>query len=139
MTVPAISRLEALELPVFKIVVKDGDKGDVEYSLVLDYNAIAKISDVIKKDLSQHQNWWGLSGSELTAVVWGALDRFHPEVTLHTVRQWFSPPMYNVIYAALLETAYPGVLEAIGKAQKEQEQAKQLGETQSNPIAPAVA
>jgi len=138
MTQPAITRLEALELPVVKVVVKNGDNA-TEYQLVLDYNAIAKISDTIHKDLSRHENWFGLSGSDLTVVVWGALDRFHGDINLRTVRSWFSPPMYTSIYAMLLEAAYPGVLEAIEKANKEQEAAKLLGETQPNPIEPAVA
>lgn len=136
MTQPAISRLEALELPIVKVAVKDGEK-TTEYQLALDYNAIAKISEVLNKDLSQHQNWWGLSGADLTVVVWGALDRFHPDIDLRTVRSWFSPPMYMPIYAMLLEAAYPGVLVAIDKAQKDEALAKQLGAPQANPAVPA--
>lgn len=138
MTVPAITLLEAEELPVVKIVVKDGDKA-TEYQLVLDYNAIAKISDKMGKDLSKHENWFGLSGTDLSVVAWGALDRFHPDVDLRTVRQWFSPPMFARLYAMLLEAAYPGILEAITKAQEEQDKAKQLGESQPNLPAVSVA
>jgi len=138
MSVPAITLLEAAELPVVRIVTKNGDK-TTEYQLVLDYNAIAKISDVLKKDLSKHENWYGLSGSDLSVVAWGALDRFHPDVDLHTVRQWFSPPMFARLYGLLLEAAYPGILEAIGKAQQEQEQAQLRGEPESNPPVASVA
>jgi hypothetical protein len=138
MTVPAITSLEAAELPVVKIVVKNGEKTD-EYQLVLDYNAIAKISDKLGKDLSKHENWFGLSGSDLSIVAWGALDRFHADIDLRTVRQWFSPPMFVRLYAMLLEAAYPGILEAIDAAQKEQDKAKQLGESQPNLPAEAVA
>ena len=138
MSKPAITSLDVEVLPVVKIVVKDGDKA-TEYSLVLDYNAIAKISDVLKKDLSKHENWFGLSGSDLSVVAWGALDRFHSEIDLRTVRQWFSPPMFTRLYAMLLEAAYPGILEAIDAAQKEQDKAKQLGESQPNLPAEAVA
>lgn len=132
MPIPAITRLEALELPVVKIAVKNGEKVD-EYQLVLDYNAIAKISEVLNKDLSRHENWFGLKGAELSIVAWGALDRFHPDIDLRTVRSWFSPPMFSSLYAMLLEAAYPGVLMAIDKAEKELEKAKQLGEPQPNP------
>lgn len=131
---PQITTLEALELPVKTIVVKSGDK-TTPYQLVLDFNAIAKVSDLLKKDLSRVENWFGLSGIDLSVVVWAALDRFHPEIDLRTVRQWFSPPMFASVYALLLEGAYPGILEAIAKTQAEEKKAEQLGEP--NAVLPA--
>jgi len=47
--------------------------------------------------------------------------------------------MFTRLYAMLLEAAYPGILEAIDAAQKEQDKAKQLGESQPNLPAEAVA
>jgi len=135
MPAPAITQLEAAELPVVRINVKNAGETK-EYQLVLDYNAIAKISEVLKKDLSRHENWFGLSGPELSVVAWGAMDRFHPDVDLHKVRGWFSPPMFSALYAMLLEAAYPGIFEAFEKVQKDEEQAKKLGESQPNlPVA----
>ena len=107
-----ITQLEAQVLPISKVVVKDGDKSTT-YQLVLDYCAIAKAQTEIGKDLSVMSNWKGLSGPELSAVCWAALDRFHPEVTLRELRQWLGPAAHEQLFVMLFNSAYPGVLDKL--------------------------
>jgi hypothetical protein len=114
----SITQLEAQVLPITKIVIRDGKK-TTEYQLVLDYNAIAKAQELIKRDLSQVINWKDLSGSDLSTVCFAAFDRFHPEVTLREVRQWLAPAQNNQLFEMLFGAAYPGVLERLIEAAKD--------------------
>lgn len=133
MDAPAhVTALEAEVLPVTRIVVKDGAE-QKEYQLVLDYNAIAKAQahpDLSKRrvtgkdgvehesprDLSQVLHWAGLTGPDLTLIAWAALDRFHPEVELRTLRQWLAPAQFDQLFVMLVEQCYPGVLERAAAA-----------------------
>jgi hypothetical protein len=125
--------LQAAVLPITKIVVKSlddaGKEVAKEYKLVLDYNAIARAETVVGRDLSKTVNWMGLTGVQLSAIVWSALGRFHPEVTLEECRSWLAPAQQGQLFELLIEQCYPGILDRIQTAMEE---AKATGESQPN-------
>lgn len=147
-----VTALEAEVLPVTKIVVKDG-ADQKEYKLVLDYNAIAKVQShpelskrrvagkdgvehEASRDLSQVLHWAGLTGPDLTLIAWAALDRFHPEVELRTLRQWLAPAQFDQLFVMLVEQCYPGVLER-AQAAMESMQKKSTEEAPPTPETPS--
>src|SRR4051812_44315750 len=95
--------LEVQTLPVVNVDVTDEQGAKTLYRLVLDYNAIAKAQDKINRDLAKTENWFGLSGSDLSVIAWAALDRYHSEVELRTVRQWLAPAQFVQLYLMLIE------------------------------------
>lgn len=128
--------LQSAILPITKIVVKSLDEAgkevQTEYKLVLDYNAIARAEEVIKRDLSKTINWVDLSGPQLSAIVWSALGRYHPKVTLEECRGWLAPAQHGQLFELLIEQCHPGILDRIQLAI---EAAKKLGEQEPNPPA----
>lgn len=122
--------LEAAILPVTQIKVKAQDGVETVYKLVLDYNAIARAEAVVGRDLSKTKNWVGLSGSQLSAIVWAALGKFHPDVTLEQARSFLAPAQQGELFVLLIEQCYPGILDRLAKATKEA--AVALGETEPN-------
>lgn len=145
-TPKAPSSLEAQILPVTRIIVKGAASvgtnrvaGEREYKLVLDYNAIAKaqahpdlskrqvaskgVIQFERRDLSQVLHWVGMTGPDLTIIAYAALDRYHPEVDLRTVRQWLAPAQFDQLFMMLVEQCYPGVLERAQQAMEAMEKA----------------
>jgi hypothetical protein len=114
-----ISQIECQVLPTTKLVVKGEDGKTAEYTLVLDYCAIAKAEEILKRDLSVILNWRGLSGPDLSVICYSSFDRYHPEVTLRQVRQWLAPSQNDQLFSMLFEAAYPGVLAKMIEAAKE--------------------
>jgi hypothetical protein len=133
-----VTRIEANVLPVAKIQVTDGGGAQVEYSLVLDYNAIAKAQEVLGRDLSVLLNWQKLSGPDLSVIAWAAFDRYHPEVTLRQVRQWLAPAQQNDLFSMLFEMTWPGIMADLVRFAEDQA-AVPSGEGQPNPPAAAGA
>src|SRR3954466_10711723 len=99
-----LTKLKAAVLPVFEVEVNEAT-----YKLVLDMNALAKAGEELKKDLTNIENWMGLTGPELTIIAWAALDRYHPEIQLKEVRSWLGAADKNPLFVYLIETAWPGV------------------------------
>jgi hypothetical protein len=109
-----ITLLESKILPVSKITVEaDGDTPEKTYDVVLDFNALIKAEEVTGLDFSKRASWHGLKPAQISAIAWAGLDRFHPEVTLHTVRQWFAPVEWAQLFVMLFEQCHPGVLDAL--------------------------
>lgn len=134
-----IKVLEASVLSTTTLVIVD-DAGDKKsYRLVLDYNAIAKAQDVIKRDLSKPEGWQNLSGADLSAIAWAALDRFHPDVKLETVRSWLQPAQRDDLFVMLFEQCYPGMLDKLVAISEEEARKKAgaKGEPAPNPQAEA--
>lgn len=136
--------LETNVLPITRIVVKGAGmngagpgQSAAEYKLVLDYNAIAKaqahpelskrqlasrgVIQMERRDLSQILHWAGMTGPDLTIIAWAALDRYHPEVELRTVRQWLAPAQFDQLFLMLVEQCYPGVMERVEQAMQQEE------------------
>jgi hypothetical protein len=122
------TELQAAILPITKIVVKGVDGNETTYRLVLDYNAIAKAEGVVGRDLSRTENWVKLSGAQLSAIVWSALDKYHKEVTLEECRSWLAPAQQGQLFEMLIEQCYPGILARIEKSMAE----IPVGETEPN-------
>jgi len=128
--------LEANILPVTHLIVKNG-AGSTTYQLVLDYNAIAKaqahpelskrqvsekgVVRFERRDLSQVLHWAGMTGPDLTLVAWAALDRYHTEVELRTLRQWLAPAQFDQLFVMLVEQCYPGIMERVRVAMEAEE------------------
>lgn len=126
-----ITALEAQVLPVTKIIVKNGDE-QKEYSLVLDFNAIAKAQKELGRDLANIKQWDGLTSSDMTVVAWAALNAFHPEVTLEQVRSWLAPANVDQLFCMLVEQCYPGLLDRVEAHMK----AEALRKAAGNPPVP---
>jgi hypothetical protein len=132
---PKITSLQAAVLPVTTLEVKGKDGQTKTYSLVLDFNALAKAQEAIGKDLSTVQAWldmWGkITPAEITAICWAALDAYHPEVTIKEVGTWLGPVQKQELFLLLIEQCWPGILERIEKWAEENK--NKLGESQPNP------
>jgi hypothetical protein len=133
-----ISTFESASLSVCTMQVKrltdDKQEEIKDYTLVMDFNAIAKAQEQLGRDLSDITKWQDLSGPEITTVVWCALDRFHFDVTLKEVRQMLTPAQSAVVCNMLLEMCFPGIIERIDarlKELKEEELKKAEGPTQT--------
>lgn len=108
----------------------------VSYSLVMDFNAIAKAEQETGKDLSSPSNWANLTGYEVCKVCWCAFERFHPEVTLKEVLQMLAPAQSGAVMDLLFEMCFPGLIAKSIEARKKKEAE---GESQPNPPQPAGA
>lgn len=125
-----------LGLARLKVTKVDGELKETtdEYKLVLDFNGLFKIRQLIGKDLVLPANWSNLDSTEISTIAWCAFNRFHPEVTLENVREWISPAEFGALYSMLLEMCFPGITERMSKAM---ESGKDLGEQQPNPPVPS--
>jgi hypothetical protein len=120
-----MNHFEAASLSTSTLLVKklgdDKTEQTAEYTLVMDFNAVAKAQEHLGRDLSRGSNWNDLTGSEITVVCWCAFDRFYPEVTLREVRQMLTPAQSSVVCDMLLEMCFPGVLQRIADRIKEKQ------------------
>ena len=106
-----------------EIDAEDGNPPKV-WKLAYTYGAIAKIENLIGKDIKKVDDWKDLSsGSDFPVIVWGGLDKFNPEVTLDEVKEILNPECQRVLSDAIFELCFPGVREAFEKALKEQKEA----------------
>ena len=120
-------KLKAEILPIVEIEV-----GEKTYQLVLDMNALAKAGAELNKDLTDIAQWQGFTGPDLTVIAWAALDRYHPDITLREVRQWFGAVDKNTLFVLLIEGSWPGITERIEKVLKEQKKEDALGKSEPN-------
>lgn len=111
----AITALESKILPVTKITV-ESEAGSRVFTVVMDFNAIARAEEVTGLDLSRIQNWQGMKPAQITAACWAGLDRYHPEITLREVGQWLAPAQWAQVWLMLFEQCFPGTLERIKQA-----------------------
>jgi hypothetical protein len=115
-----ITAFESASLSFTKLQVKrlnaQLEEEELEYTLVLDFNAIAKALQHTGRDLTDIRNWENISGPEVSTVCWCAFNRFHPDVTLEQVREMLSPAQSNAVCDMLLEMCFPGVLAKIAEA-----------------------
>ncbi len=109
--------------------------GNSKYTLVVDMNALAKASATLNKDLTDRKSWQNMSSEELVTAAWAALDHYHPDVELKTVRQWFGAiqgEQYSALWTLLLEATFPGIVEEIDARLKEKELEEKSGKTEPN-------
>jgi hypothetical protein len=108
-----------------KQLALDRTESDSEYTLVLDMNALAKVKKETDLDLMDRDKWvWAdLNALQVTTILWCALSRFHPEVTLEQARAMIPPAEVWKLRSVLLELCFPGALERLQKAQAEAKQA----------------
>jgi hypothetical protein len=125
------TQLEIQVLPISKLVVKGEDGNTTEYSLVMDFEALAKAEPLLSKtqdledkkgkviskshtrDLSSTTDWLHLTSADLSVICWAAFSRYHEDVTLKQVRRWLGPATQNDLFTLLFEASYPGVLEKL--------------------------
>lgn len=113
--------IESKVLDHFTLVIDSEDgKPPRELKLCYTYKAIAKIEDKIGKDLKQFEDWKKLSsGKDFPAIVWGGLDKFHPDITLDEVLEFLNPAAQRLLEDEIFKLMFPGVMEQIEKAQAE--------------------
>lgn len=107
-----ITSLKAAVLPISTIEVDTGSEVK-KYSLVMDFNAIAKAEELLKRDISQLASWKNMSASDVAIVFWCGLQRFHPEVTLEDVHNWLAPAQRWQVFNMLIEQCFPGFIKNI--------------------------
>jgi hypothetical protein len=108
--------------PHFKISIDKEDGTDPGvWKLCLDYRALARIEDAIGLDLKKIADWNNISsGQHFPKIIWGALQRFNPEVTLEQVLDSLNPEAQRILSDKLFELCFPGAKEAYQKILDEQ-------------------
>jgi hypothetical protein len=109
--------------PHFKISIdkEDGSTPEV-WRLCLDYRALARIEDATGLDLKKVDCWKDISsGKHFPKIIWGALQRFNPEVAADRVLDILNPAAQRVLSDRLFELCFPGVTEAYRKSIEAQE------------------
>jgi hypothetical protein len=106
----------------FTLALVNEDGKERNLKLVYTYKAIAKIEDAIGKDLKKWEDWQELSsGKHFPTIVWGGLDRHHPEVTLDEVCDFLNPEAQVLLSNEIFKLMFPGAVEALLKAQEKGE------------------
>ena len=109
--------------PHFKLSIdkEDGTEPEV-WCLCLDYRALARIEDATGLDLKKIEAWKDISsGKHFPKIIWGALQRFNPEVDPERVLDILNPEAQRILSDKLFELCFPGVQEAYEKTLKERE------------------
>lgn len=105
------TKMEAKLLPVSTLTVEQDNGTEKVYQCVLDFNAVIKCETEINRDITKPESWVGLKHTELSAIAWASLDRFHPDVTLRELRQWLNPKEWAEVFCMYFEQMFPGALE----------------------------
>jgi hypothetical protein len=103
--------------PHFKVVIdkEDGLEPEV-WRLCLDYRALARIEEATGLDLKKIDAWKDLSsGKHFPKIVWGALQRFNPDVDVEHVLDVLNPEAQRILSDKLFELCFPGIREAYEK------------------------
>lgn len=122
------SSLQAQVVSTAKLEIQN-EGGTTEYTLCMDFNALAKAKEVLGKDFTTPDGWRNLDPVEIITLCWCALARFHKDVKLEDVRSWFGAMMVNPLFVMLAELCFPGIFDRIDKD-------NQQGESQPNPQEP---
>lgn len=143
MNANAISNFESASLSTSTLMVKrlNDQKAEelVEYTLVMDFNAVAKAQQHLGRDLSRGASWSDLTGTDITVICWCAFDRYYPEITLREVRQMLTPAQSALVCDMLLEMCFPGVLQRIEDSLAEKARAAAAGEESPDTANPTIA
>ncbi len=122
--------------PHFAISIdkEDGTPPEV-WKLCLDYRALARIEEATGLDLKKVSDWNNLSsGKHFPKIVWGALQRFNPDVDVERVLDILNPEAQRILSDRMFELCFPGAREAYQKVLD----AQAAGET-ADPNVPAVS
>lgn len=135
---PTAFEASALGVATYKTVdlTRDAETGELkdvvrEYTLVLDMNAQAKVSELLNKNilgLGDEWVWDKLTPEEVTTILHCSMARFHPEVTLEEARRVVPPVDLWKVHNILVELCFPGILKRIADAN-----AAKAAETAPNP------
>jgi hypothetical protein len=122
--------------PHFRITIdKEDGTPPEDWKLCLDYRALARIEDATGLDLKKIEAWKDISsGKHFAKIIWGALQRFNPEVEVDRVLDILNPEAQRILSDKLFELCFPGAKEAYQKLLEEQ---KATGAT-ADPNVPAV-
>lgn len=113
--------------PHFSLVIDKEDGTEPEtWKLCLDYRALARIEEATGLDIKNKSVWnksgtVGFSAKHFPAVVWGALQRFHPDVDIDRVLNLLNPEAEMAVTLSLFELCFPGLIEANISAMKDAE------------------
>jgi len=106
--------IQSAVTPTLKIIVEKELGARAEWTLCLDYRALALIEKETGLDLKTPKGWDALTTStNLPTVVWCGLRRYSPEVTKEEVLDGLNPEAHHILRAKLLEMTYPDVAEAL--------------------------
>lgn len=108
---PAALSYATLKVKQLAGTPSDLHEEDKEYTLVADFNAIAKAQEHLGRDFTDISNWQGMTGVDVVTLAWCTLDRFHPDVTLEQVRGMLPPQQTARVWELLVEMCFPGILE----------------------------
>jgi len=94
-----------------EVVMQDGKTQT--FTLIMDYAAIIKAEQETGRNFADPSQWElkNLTGKDLTALCWAALDCHHPDITLTEVRRWLAPAQQGQLYVMLLEQCFPGTID----------------------------
>lgn len=133
-----VTSFEAASLATGTLIVKKPGPGpddpeiQEEYTLAMDFKAIAKALEHTGRDLVAFPNWEGMKGPEIYTVCWCAMSRFHPAVSLEAVQEMIPPAHAIHVANMLLELCFPGVTEEMAKI-REMMKSMKTGEQPPNP------
>ena len=121
--------------PHFRVSIDNEDGTTTDWRLCLDYRALARIEDKTGLDLKDIKVWQaGIPSKQFPLVVWGALQRFNPEVEPERVLDVLDPGVQRILADQLLELCFPGIRKSYEKLLNDQ---KETGATAS-PNVPTV-
>ena len=110
--------------PHFRITIDKEDGTEPEdWRLCLDYRALARIEEATGLDLKKIEDWKDIrSGKHFAKIVWGALQKFNPDVPVERVLDVLNPEAQRILSDKLFEQCFPGVRELYEKQLAEQKE-----------------
>ena len=108
--------------PHFRITIDREDGTSEDWRLCLDYRALARIEDKTGLDLKKIEAWKEVGSKQIPVIVWGALQRFNPEVDPDSVLDNLNPEAQRILSDKLFELCFPGIRAAYEKTLAEQKE-----------------
>jgi hypothetical protein len=96
--------------PHFRVSIENEDGTTTDWRLCLDYRALARIEEKTGLDLKRRSSWaqdGNLASKHYPTIVWGALQKFNPEVTADQVLDVLSPDAQNELFVQLSLLCFP--------------------------------
>lgn len=120
--------------PKLKIVVLAEDGTEKNWTLCLDYRALARVEESTGLDLKKPDDWDKIkSGGTFPRIVWACLNRYSPDVTLDEVLDNLNPQAHAILWNKLYDFNFPGLREAVAafRAKKKAESPNETPESKT--------
>jgi hypothetical protein len=109
-----------INVKLLEMVEGEPKETDKSFNLVLDYAAIALALDKTGIDFAKAENWFPIAPKHLVTLLWCSFQRFHSDVTEEQVSHMIAPAEQWTIRTMLMDLAFPGWVDRMVKAQKEE-------------------